>query len=279
MNYFPLPDHRNRFSFALGTTSYIYDEPRDNIIYNIQRLQYAVDFVQLCLFGKNYIDDFLSPTILAALKQASTQQHLEYVVHLPMDYTFLNCARHKVAEGLDHIEMIMVRLKEISVRAYVLHVDNYRFESTPPLLIEKHVIDRFQYVLEQLQERFAPLAGRIHIENTAYDLTAMAPVLNSSRLGVCLDVGHLIMLGLPIQRFIDTYGNRIGSAHLHGVEKGVDHRSLTFLDEGQRKAVVDFLSTFRGLVVVEVFNLKDLLPSMLWLAAQITNQKERNHQK
>jgi sugar phosphate isomerase/epimerase len=263
-----LPDHRGRFPFALGTTSYIYDEPCDNIIYNVERLQYAVDFAQLCLFGKHYIDEFLSPKVLAALKRANTRAGLGFVVHLPMDYTLLDCTTNEITDSIDHIEKIMARLAEIPISAYVLHIDNYRFEAIPPLLIDRPAIDRFRQVIANLQDRFGSLAPRIHIENTGYDLTVMAAVLAESRLGVCMDVGHLIMMGLSIEHFIDTYGDRVGTVHLHGVEKGVDHRALTCLDKRQRRTVVDFLNTFQGLSVIEVFNVDDLVPSMQWLETQ-----------
>lgn len=264
----PLPDARGRYPFAVGTTSYIFDEPQDNIVFNIQQMQGAVDFVQLCLFGKEYIDDFLSPRVLDALECAAGEKGLDCVVHLPMDYTLIEADEAALNRCLNHIEAIMARLGEIPVAAYILHIDNYRFEAALPLAITSETVERFGRVIDSIESRFQTLASRIHIENTAYDLTAMAAALNGSRLGVCMDVGHLIVEGLSMAHFIETYGPRIGSVHIHGVDDGRDHRALTFLTENQKRSVIDFLRTFRGLTVIEVFSANDLVPSMRWLEEQ-----------
>lgn len=76
-------------------------------------------------------------------------------------------------------------------------------------------------------------------------------------IGICCDVGHLLMRGEEPADFFQKYGPEIGEIHLHGMEEGWDHKGFK-PGEPWFEAMLPFLERYRGVLNIEVFNTRDL---------------------
>ena len=76
-------------------------------------------------------------------------------------------------------------------------------------------------------------------------------------IGICCDTGHILLEGGKPVEFLEHWGGRVGEIHLHGVEDGWDHRGFgpgeTWFEE-----LLPFLSTYNGVLHLEVFNNPDV---------------------
>jgi sugar phosphate isomerase/epimerase len=94
-------------------------------------------------------------------------------------------------------------------------------------------------------------------------------LLETHGLGVCLDIGHLLLGGYDVQSHLAKYRDRLHLMHIHGVNDGRDHQSLRHLDPELLKAAVKAMAggdDYR-VMTVEVFNETDFTESMAVLEA------------
>jgi len=75
--------------------------------------------------------------------------------------------------------------------------------------------------------------------------------------GLCLDIGHLLLAGQDLSRFLNSYGPRIREVHLHGLEKETDHRSFG-AQEPWLQELLPFLRLFEGTLNLEVFSISQV---------------------
>jgi hypothetical protein len=76
-------------------------------------------------------------------------------------------------------------------------------------------------------------------------------------IGLCCDVGHLLLEGVDPAAWLDERAPRVRELHLHGIAEGKDHAAFSFRDPSM-SPLVPFLRIFDGTVEIEVFSLDEL---------------------
>ncbi len=106
---------------------------------------------------------------------------------------------------------------------------------------------------------------RLAIENPFYPFDRIDGIIKDLGLGVCMDVGHLLVNRVDLAAFYSRYGERVSIIHLHGVDEGRDHVSLDRISPDGFGPILDILRRFGGTVSVEVFSFEDLQTSLQFL--------------
>jgi sugar phosphate isomerase/epimerase len=254
-----MKDYRKLFPFPVGTTSYILPVEEDNLIRNVEFLSDKVDKVQLLLFGKDYLQELLTEKILSRLKEVQDGSGLIFSVHLPLDLDFLHSEKQR-KESLSCLEHILDKTEGMQIADYILHLDSPVLKKMP--MVGEDLHRRFGEVLQEIRYRFPEQSRRFRIENTYYDLTLFSEEIEEADYTVCMDIGHLALLGLTLEGMVGSFGDRIRETHIHGYFQGQDHRSLAVLNSGSLAQIIDFLKGYAGSTIIEVFNESDLQSSM-----------------
>ncbi len=252
--------YKNRFPFKIGTTSYILPVKEESVVANVVYLKDSFDLVQLLFFGREYLDEVMSPDIIRDLKAIKDESGLRYTVHLPSDLELLNPSAASLEQSIDVIEKIFAETETLDVDGYVLHVDKL-VKGSPSVELDRERFNLFHRALDAISARLANSAGNILIENTSYDLTFFSSLIVRSRCSVCMDAGHITLYNHDYGRFLEVFHQKIRQVHLHGVSGGRDHQALTGLDAVSAGLFGNFLKDFSGSVIIEVYNLKDLVKS------------------
>lgn len=252
--------YKNRFPFRIGTTSYILPVKEESVVANVVYLKDSFDMVQLLFFGREYLDEVMSPHIVKELKAIKDESGLRYTVHLPSDLELLASSKESMMASIGVIERIMAETAILDVDGYVLHVDTLA-KGSPSVDLDKDHFNLFHRAIDAITATLGSSAQNILIENTNYDLTFFSSLIVRSGCGVCMDAGHLALYNHDSGRFMEIFHQKIRQVHLHGVTGGRDHQALTGLDTVAEGFFSQFLRRFAGSVIIEVYNLKDLVKS------------------
>lgn len=104
------------------------------------------------------------------------------------------------------------------------------------------------------------------VESLSYPFSYIYPLVERYDLSITLDIGHIWLMGYPMQENLDLLLPRTRIAHLHGVHDGKDHLGL---DKGDPAQISQFLSAFskqtkndnvERVLTLEVFFLKQSWP-------------------
>lgn len=169
-------------------------------------------------------------------------------VHLPLDLPWVAGAEH-VAEAVLGLAR---KVDHLSPGGFVLH---------PPGRPDE--LARLARLL--LAEGIRPEA--LLVENIAgRDLEAMWPVIEDLDLGVCLDLGHMLVHGQEDFFGLPGLAGRVGMVHLNAPDpvKPSRHASLSLLDAHGRALMGRLLECLapEGVVVLELFNEAALADSL-----------------
>jgi len=168
----------------------------------------------------------------------------------------------------------------LALKACVAHLRPAAFVLHPPkapgdlaelarLLAERGFFDERDYLGER-----GPASRALLVENIeGCDLARHWPVIQAADLGVCLDLGHMLVHGQ--EEFLDLPGlfYRTHMLHLNAPDplKSSRHASLSLLDARGRALMARLLGAFApgGVLVLELFNADALSDSLrVLLAAQ-----------
>lgn len=108
---------------------------------------------------------------------------------------------------------------------------------------------------------------RLVLENLEdYPLEWVEEILDESGLGLCLDLGHLLLQGEDLWEAFLRNRSRIRIMHLHGFElrdgRPRDHCGLHRLRSEHLPVIRQILEAFQGVVCLEVFSFQDLSASL-----------------
>jgi sugar phosphate isomerase/epimerase len=248
--------YKGRFSFRLGTTSFVFPE---GYAANVRRLGAHIEEVELLLFESHAPECFPSAAEIRELGQLASAHGLTYCVHLPYDVDPAasdSSSRRHALEVLKHA----IRLtRPLAPRTYVLHA------VCPPACRRatkrRRWRERLRTGLAQLLETGVP-AREIAIENLHYPFEWVEDIVRDLGFSVCLDVGHLILGRWKVATHYDRLSDIVALVHLHGVCNGHDHLPLDRLTEENWQEICHVLARYRGAVVLEVFRCEDLLRSL-----------------
>jgi sugar phosphate isomerase/epimerase len=143
---------------------------------------------------------------------------------------------------------------------YILHLDSRRADGT----IEP---DPFAWA-DRVEESLSALVmagldpGCVAVENLEYTLDRLIPFVEKTGLKLCLDIGHIILYGHDLRVHLDRFLSKSAMIHLHGVRKGVDHKSVQWISKGDWEMICRLLADYDGGLSIEIFSLDDLATSL-----------------
>ena len=155
----------------------------------------------------------------------------------------------------------MGRTTPLDPTVYILHLD--------PALPDGTRSDPFDETwLENCRKSVGTLLqggvdpSTIAVESLDYPLEAVYPVVEETGLSLCLDLGHMILYGHDMERYLKNDLHRTSMIHLHGVNiNGRDHKGLEHIGDGDWRTISSYLATYEGGLSIEVFSLNDLASS------------------
>jgi len=250
------------FPFRLGTTSYIIP---DDILPNVRYLAGQVDDVQLILFESDQVSNLPTASVIGELAAIGSSEGLTYTVHFPLD-VYLGAGETRVRlESVEKCKRIIDLCRPLNVATYALHLA----PANPDDRGEWPAVDTgaWQAACDASLGRLAtevPSSRQLCVETLAYRFETVDDLLVKHDLGVCLDVGHLLLGGYDVSAHLDKYRDRLHLMHIHGVRDGRDHHSLLHLEPALLKAALKTMGddAIYRVMTIEIFNQTDFQESM-----------------
>lgn len=243
--------------FKLATTSYIYP---DHLLPNVMKLAPYFDEVELVLFESEGQNNLPEEEEIRALKDFSLNQGLNFNIHLPIDIFLGDRSEEIRTRGLSVLKTVIERTHPLHPSTYTLHLslrdrngkDEEDISSWRRRLI--HSLDKVEGC------GIAP--EKISIETLGYPFEWVEGIVSDFGFSICLDLGHILLYGQDLQRYLDRYLSRTTIIHFHGFQNGMDHLGLDHLDGKTVGFVLSNLKNYTGVLSIEVFSLNDLKNSL-----------------
>ncbi len=250
-----------RLPFKIGATSYVYP---DDILPNVHKLKDRVNDIELVLFESDNAGNIPTQKDLRELRRISNKRGLTYTVHLPLDINLGSGIDGQRKKSVECARALIERLSVVNPYAYILHLNLPGNARRQLNLWQDMVSDS----LKQIIKGRKAMVKNIAIENLSYPFKYIESIIKENNCAVCVDIGHLIAMGLDPLEHCKKYFKIIRVVHLHGVNGRKDHVSLKYLDAGLLKRLIRFLreKAYRGVLTLEVFSQVDFEESMdiLW---------------
>jgi sugar phosphate isomerase/epimerase len=251
---------KNRFPFRLGTTSYII--PAD-LITNVRYLAPYVDDVELVLFEADNESNLPDEKTIAELDSIARSKDLTYTVHLPLGLSLgagdEEERRRSVKKALHVVELT----SRLNPAAYVVHFEG---EARGPLPSEsmRGWTSGLRASVKELIDTGVP-SRFFCVETLDYPFALVDPIVREFDLSVCLDVGHTLLGGYPLDAYLAKYHDTIRVFHAHGIREGKDHRDLGALKDSELDLLFGSLqsrASSPAVLTLEVFNEEDFRLSL-----------------
>ena len=227
------PSLKNRFPFRLGTTSYIIPE---EILPNVLFLADKVDDIELVLFESDEFSNLPDETTVKRLKEIADRSDLTYTIHLPLDTWMGHEEAFVQQRSVDKCLRVIECTTPLAPFAYVLHFHGDSRGSCPSPDLERWIDGHRRSVERLLQDVDS---HDLCVETLDYPYEIIEDIIRDYNLSVCLDIGHLLLCGHEPEDYLDRYLPRTRIVHLHGIEDGHDHRSLSFLSPRLLNTIID----------------------------------------
>jgi len=253
--------YKGCYPFTLAAPSFIYQA---DYVTNVKMLAPYLDEIELLFFDSASAADLPNEALVQELAALANDSDLSYNIHLPTDID--PGAQDAVIrqKATDTIKYIIAQTEVLEPSTYTLHLpfnataNNFNLRSR-----HKRLCDSMERLLSDgLNSR------KITIENLHYPFEWADEIITAFDFSVCLDCGHLFLMGIDPENLFDQYAKRITTIHLHGVVNGQDHLSLDRLTDSRIDGLMRILERFSGVVSVEVFSFAHLETSLDFLAAR-----------
>ena len=251
------PDYKQRFPFSLTVPSWLYPA---GYAENVARVAPFVDGVELLFFeGK--------PACLpdesewGRLRRLQTRHGLAYNIHMPTDDNLAAMDGVERQRALDSHKRLFDLTEPLSPVTHTVHLER------PVGVHPAAWLDVAEGSLLALSRIMDP--ARVTVETLDYDLLPLADALEELGFFVCLDLGHLIHFGLPVEKTLGRFAPLCRMVHLHGVADGKDHRSLALMEPTRLQGLLPFLSTYTHTLSMEVFKAAPCFESIDLLARKL----------
>lgn len=245
--------YKKAYPFKICAPSFIYP---DDYIPNIRSLGPHLDEIEILCFESNAPPSAETVREMASL---AADMNLTYNVHLPTD---IHPGSPTAGVRCHFIEMmlrVMERVHPLNASTHTLHLP---YSQTPAgTSCDDAWRDRTADTLCRLFDAGIQ-SNCLTIETLDYPLEWISGVLDTFKLKVCLDIGHLMIHGEDISATYDRFENRTALIHLHGVQAGKDHLGLDVLDPDAQTEICSILNRFSGTVSLEVFSRPRLVNSL-----------------
>jgi sugar phosphate isomerase/epimerase len=258
-----IPSVKGRFPFRVGTTSYII--PAD-ILPNVRELAPLIDDIELLLFEIPEMTNIPSPASIRELRQLAEENSLSFTVHLPIDLQLGHSDDDGRRLSVDACKSMMEATADLDPFATILHVDAFDTtsrEPTPAADIASWTENVSRSIADILSTGVP--SRHLCVETLAYRFEFLDPIIESFDLGVCLDIGHILLYGFDLDEHLERYLTRTRVLHAHGIRDGKDHRGLEHLDPTALDRVLQALSADAAtprVLTLEVFSEPHFTSSM-----------------
>jgi len=249
--------------FRLGTTSFIYP---DHIIPNVRKIGGFFDEIELLVFESMPKGVLPTREDIRVLAQLSGELDLSYNIHLPTDISLTDISASQQARAVDTLLEVMALFAPLNPTTHTLHLSMDKAITTGDLALWE---ERAHRGLELL----VPLLldpGKISLETLWYSPAYLQPLVTDFDLCVCIDAGHHFKYGHDLRTTFELFPGKIPVVHLHGVDFSgpapKDHTRLDRLPDELFATTFQLLSTYEGVVSLEVFNRDNLNRSLEKLA-------------
>ncbi len=229
------PSLKGKFPFRLGTTSYILP---DEILPNVRWLAPQIDDIELVLFESDTLSNIPTPSFVAELKAIALDQAITYTIHLPLDIVLGHPDPAVRAQSLEICLRLADRVEPLSPFAYIVHCTGDQRGQVPSEDMRRW-LDGHRQSLVTLANRLGP--RRLCLETLEYPFDFLLPLIMEIDLGVCLDIGHLMLHQRDVLGHFDRLVERIHVIHAHGIVDGIDHQSLASCDPAVFAALIERL--------------------------------------
>ncbi len=250
---------KKKYPFSLGTTSFIYP---DDYLPNVRMLGPFLDEVELLLFESRWPDSLPSETMIAELAQAGEEFDLTYNIHLPTDVSLSDPQESNRKQAAEILRSFIRRCLPLSPSAFALHLpcDIPLQDKNEIQQWQKRCADGLAVLLDAVAD-----TRMLAVETLMYPFEIAELLIRKFDLSVCMDTGHLMLCDFDVKNFWERHAHQIPLIHLHGIREGTDHLSLDNLSAAQADIIRKILKNFKGVVSLEVFSYKHLLPSLEFL--------------
>jgi sugar phosphate isomerase/epimerase len=264
--------------YRLGVPSYVY--PAD-ILPNVEALAPYVDDVELLLLESGSPDDrrqttdgrpcgtpevsdsnIPAPDTIVRLAELAQQHDLTYTVHFPIDRHLGSPDAGERHALLRQMLAIMESTRPLRPYAYILHLEGVTRES------DRARVQTWQNDITGLLPALIECAGDptlLCVENLNYPFAWCEGLLDRFGLGICIDLGHLLVGGDDVDTHLQRHLPRTRVIHLHGVRDGHDHLALTALPPGRLRQLMNSIDKFTGVLTLEIFNYEEVRDSVVSL--------------
>ena len=218
----------------IGTTSFILHDTR---LANVVHLKSEIDIVQL-LYLESFDESVNKNDIIEIENLAQIKHNIEYFIHMPIDLDLSNTKDWK------KLIYFSDKLSVLDAEHIIIHPSNHNI-----------FFKELEYFLENYPKTL--------IENI--DTQEFIETIPHGKFNICFDVGHAILNGIDLKKFIKIYGYDIKAYHLHGVDRGRDHQSVRYLEKDLLKYLIDFAIANDVKIILEIFGKKDFYDSKEFL--------------
>jgi sugar phosphate isomerase/epimerase len=251
---------KTRFPFRLGTTSYII--PAD-LITNVRFLAPLVDDIELVLFEADDESNLPDEKTITALNEIAHSNDLSYTVHLPLGLLLGATDEEERLSSVKKALRMLELTSPLNPAAYVVHFEGDRRGLLPS--------ENMTGWTNGLRASVAELLGTgipshlFSVETLDYPFALVDPIVCEFELSVCLDIGHVLLQGYPLDAYLAKYHDRIRVFHAHGIRENKDHRDLGALRESDLALLFGSLRSCRSsppVLTLEVFDENDFRLSL-----------------
>lgn len=235
---------------SLGGVSWVV---RGGFAENMRVLSRDVDDMQFVLFDNAYGSNIPTKDEVRALAELRRELRMSCTVHFPENVCMsLDVSERRRCE--DSCLRTMGLFDVLEPYAYVLHLCGERYGKRPSADME-----RWRELTVRSAERIAGAARDrklICTETLDFDFDYIWPIVNEVGISACIDIGHLVMYGYPVEERLRKYLSAARVLHIHGVRPdGTDHSAMTYFDKGLLFRVLDILASDgrRRVMTIEVF--------------------------
>jgi sugar phosphate isomerase/epimerase len=103
------------------------------------------------------------------------------------------------------------------------------------------------------------------VETLDYPFALVDSIVYDFELSVCLDIGHVLLRGYPLDAYLAKYHDRVRVFHAHGIRENKDHRDLGALSDSDLALLFGNLHSCRSsapVLTLEVFDENDFRLSL-----------------
>jgi len=251
---------KNLFPFRLGTTSYIV--PAD-LITNVRFLASLVDDIELVLFEAEDVSNLPDEKTITELNEIARSHDLSYTVHLPLGLVLGSADEEKRRSSVSQALRMVELTSTLNPIAYILHFEGERRGPVPSENMSGWIKALRASVRDLLHDGKAP--SLFCVETLDYPFALVDPIVSDFGLSVCLDVGHTLLGGYPLDAYLGKYHDRIRVFHAHGIRDAKDHRDLGALRASELALLFGNLRSWASsppVLTLEVFNEEDFRLSL-----------------